>query len=314
MGWEAVSCPQCSAPLPRVALWRSVKCASCGSLITKTESVVRRDTFRKALERARRDHPATGRSIGCGGHGYELIGKMGEGGLSEVHLARRIGHMPLLATIKLSSAPEAAAIYAREAQVLDELTGTGNETARIFFSQVLPQVIFHGKVDGGFGQQALVFRHATGYWGSLAALNQRFPQGMDPRHVVWIWRRMLGTLGPLHSGGWAHGDVRPEHALVHPRDHGVRLIGWASARKGADVNARATDLMRSARIVLVLLNGTGDPDAVRGDVPAPLAELVTKASHDSDFCRAHGAQGLDVLLREAAGTAFGPPSFVPLSL
>lgn len=313
MGWVALSCPQCSAPLPRVALWRSVKCASCGSLITKTESVVMRDTFRKALERARQGHGASGSGIECGGHGYELLGKTGDGMISEVYLARRTGPMPLLATLKISSSKSAAAAYAREAEVLRELT-SWDGAAGAFFSQVLPQVITHGVVAGDSGRHALVLRYSTGYWGSLAALNQRFPQGIDPRHAVWIWRRMLGTLGPLHSRGWAHGDVRPEHALVHPRDHGVRLIGWASAQKDAGAKERAIDLRRSARVVLVLLNGINDADAVQGHVPAPLAELVTEASRDLDFCRAQGAQGLDVLLRDRARTAFGPPSFVPLSI
>lgn len=314
MGWVALSCPQCSAPLPRVALWRTVKCTSCGSLIMKTESVVMRDTFRKALERARHGHDVMGRSIVCGGWGYELRDKLGDGAISQVYHARRIGHMPLLATIKLSSDPSAAAAYAREAKVLAELSGSQDYATQVYFSQVLPRVLGHGVVDGNSGLHGLVLRHPTGYWGSLAALNHRFPEGIDPRHAVWIWRRMLGTLRPLHSAGWAHGDVRPEHALVHPRDHGVRLIGWASAGKDAGAKAQAMDLRWSARVVLVLMNGMNDGDAVHGHVPAPLAKIVTQASRDLDFCRVQGAQGLDVLLREASRTAFGPPSFVALSI
>jgi hypothetical protein len=141
-------------------------------------------------------------------------------------------------------------------------------------------------------------------------LNARFPDGIDPRHAVWLWRRMLDTLGFVHARGWSHGDVRPEHALVHPADHEVRMIGWASATRGAGASARALDLARSARVVMVLLCGAGA--AIPGRVPDGIARLVTTAGRDESFCERNGAQGIDAMLRAAALEAFGPPSFVPL--
>ncbi len=314
MAWISINCPQCSAPLPRVAIWRSVKCASCGALITRTESVVTRDSFRQALVRARHETGAAGRGIQCGGRRYQLMQTLGHGELSEVYLARRIGALPLLATIKLSSAPEAARQYAREAQMLRELQALDGGGAGAYFSQRLPEVVAQGVVEGSAGQSALVLRYPNGFWGSLAALSEHYAQGLDPRHAVWIWRRLLEVLGFIHSQGWAHGDVRPEHALVHPPDHTIRLIGWSSAQKAAGARARAADLLRAARVVLVLLQGASEAGGIPASVPADLAQLVTRASQDDDFCRTHGAQGLDVLLRAAAKAAFGPPVFVPLTV
>jgi hypothetical protein len=141
-----------------------------------------------------------------------------------------------------------------------------------------------------------------------------FAQGIDPRHAVWIWRRMLGVLGYIHAVGWAHGDVRPEHALVHPQDHGVRLIGWASALRGATARDQATDLLRSARVVLALLSGASGTGAIPSQVPEGLARLVNQAAQDEDFCREHGAEGLDNLLRAESRAAFGPSKFVPLEI
>lgn len=311
MAWSALNCPQCSAPLPRVALWRSVTCGSCGALITRSESVVARDTFRKALARAKQGSGTSGQEIRCGGQSYHLVQSLGHGEISEVYLAQRIGALPFQATLKLSSAAAAASLYAREAEVLRELQS--DSSAGAYFSQRLPEVVAEGMVEGNHGQHALVFRHPSGYWGSLAALNERYAKGLDARHAVWIWRRMLEVLGVLHSHGWAHGDVRPEHALVHPGDHGVRLIGWAAARKGVSADTQAGDLSRSARVILVLLTGTSD-QGLPSHVPAELARLVTQASQNVGFCRHHGAEGLDGLLRAAALSAFGPPSFVPLAI
>jgi hypothetical protein len=100
--------------------------------------------------------------------------------------------------------------------------------------------------------------------------------------------------------------------LVHPGDHAVRLIGWAAAQPSASPKAQATDLLRSALVVRVLLSGATDQGGVPSQVPADLAQLVMQASQDVEFCRRHSAAGLDALLRAAAKAAFGPPAFVPL--
>ncbi len=310
--WIALTCPQCGSPLPRIARWRSVNCGSCGSLITKTESIVTRDSFRQALNRARRELGGLDALL-CGAARYQLIQHLGEGEISQVYLARRVDSLPLLVTIKLSSSSKAGELYAREAQIVEELQQLDTNGAGAYFSKLLPEVIGLGAVEGDHGKQALVLRHPSGFWGSLASLNERFASGIDPRHAVWIWRRMLEVLSFIHNHGWCHGDVRPEHALVHPQDHGVRLIGWAAARKGATQAEKALDLCRSARVVQILLCGAGDrnlPDSV----PGALAQLITTASMEQEFCHSHGAESLDGLLRAQANAAFGPPAFVPLKI
>lgn len=302
MSWVALSCPQCSAPLPRVAIWRAVKCGSCGALITRNESIVTRDSFRQALNRASQGMGTAG-DIQCAGVRYQFLELLGTGEISQVYLARRIAAMPFLATIKVSSSPAAGARYAREAEVLRELHT---------ISPLLPEVVAEGPVDGDPSRHALVLPHPNGFWGSLEDLNTRFAQGIDPRHVVWIWRRMLDILRFVHAQGWSHGEVRPEHALVHPEDHGIRLISWGSAQQRASVTDQAKDLSRCARTVLVLVSGASGSGSVPNDVPAGLAKLLTRASEDEAFCRTQEAQGLDDMLRAAAHEAFGPPSFVPL--
>jgi len=311
--WVALTCPQCGAPLPRIALWRSVNCTACGSLIHKTESVVARDSFRQALNRTRQDTTGSD-EVFCGGARYQLMQTLGVGEISKVYLARRTGPQPLLVTIKLSSSSQAEALYAREAQISQELQQLDSEGAGSYYSRLLPEVIARGAVEGNHAGQALVLRHPIGYWGSLASLNERFASGIDPRHSVWIWRRMLDVLNFIHERGWLHGDVRPEHSLVHPQDHGVRLIGWSSAGKGARHEDKVADLCRSARVVQVLLCGASGSETMPGGVPTGLAQLVTKAATDHDFCRSKGAAGLDAALRVEAKAAFGPPAYVPLTV
>jgi len=54
-------------------------------------------------------------------------------------LARQIASVPLLATIKISSAPTAASLYAREAQVSQELQLLDRDGAGAYFSRLLPE-------------------------------------------------------------------------------------------------------------------------------------------------------------------------------
>ncbi|SKB07127.1 Lipopolysaccharide kinase (Kdo/WaaP) family protein [Prosthecobacter debontii] len=257
----------------------------------------------------------SGSELVCRGQSYRLSQKLGAGEISEVYLGQRLGPMPLLVTIKLSSSPEAAVHYAREATVLRALHEQATEQAGVYAARRLPVVVAQGNVEGQGARQALILRHPNGFWGSLAELNARFPQGLDPRHGVWIWRRLLDLLHFIHAQGWSHGDVRPEHALVSPQDHGARLIGWASATRTRDAAFQAHDLRRSARVIAVLMSGAGDPEAgVRRLVPAPLADLLLQASEDLAFCQIQGAMGLDHELRRVAREVFGPPTFIPLEL
>jgi serine/threonine protein kinase len=286
-----------------------VKCGFCGALVVREQSMVERERFRKAWLRAREGADFSHARVECAGHRYDLLRRLGHGEVSEVFLGLRKGSLPLLATVKLSSDAGAGEHFANEWNALAALRRLPADRFGLFFISALPEPIAIGLHEG---RQIMVLGHAGGYWGSLADLTARYPEGIDPRHAVWIWRRMLGALRAIHAAGWAHGSVRPEHALVHPRDHGVRLIGWERAGNSRDAKAQAEDLSASARIVLVLLNGGNSSGTLPSHVPRAMADLILGAAGDTAFCLQHDARVMDELLCKAAREAFGPPSFVPL--
>jgi len=136
-----------------------------------------------------------------------------------------------------------------------------------------------------------------------------------------MWRRILDMLAFAHAAGWTHGALHPAHLLVHPRDHGILLIGWAgAARAAAGSAAMARDLQQAAWAMRAMLAGAGsgagadqDPPAIPATVPAPLAKLLRRASEDAAWCATVGATGQDSLLVAAALDAFGAPAFVEFS-
>jgi serine/threonine protein kinase len=312
----ALSCPQCSAPLPRAARWRTVNCGYCGATITRGEETVERESFRAALLRANAETGGGARVVQWRGARYRVLATLGTGEHSEVLFAERLGALPERVTLKLAREPSDNDVLVREGAVLRALQDLSMPGAA-YFTRRLPQLVGVGVAEGlGDGQrQALVLRHPTGFWGSLQDVQQANPQGIDARHAVWIWRRMLEVLAFVHGAGWAHHDLSPAHALVHPRDHGVLLIGWSQARQAsgsAHATAAGRDLMQSAWTVRALLHGgaaAGEP-GLGGHTPAPLAALLRQCSEDAAFCERLGAQGIEQALSTASRESFGAPQFV----
>ena len=78
-----------------------------------------------------------------------------------------------------------------------------------------------------------------------------------------MWNRILDQLDRLKQLGDSHGDLKLEHLLVHPRDHGIAFCGWGKARLGPQ-----NDLEMSARCIASLLGKRA---------PKPLLELTQSA-------------------------------------
>lgn len=310
MNMLTLTCPQCGGALPRQALWRTVTCTYCSADVTRGEDVVHAARFREALERARSDQHGSD-TIVCGARHYRRITNLGSGDHATVMLAERTGPFKERVVLKIAHADAPSGHLEREKAVLDQMQAD-QSPGSAYFSQRLPQAIGLGNTDlAGAQQPTLVLRSPCGYWGSLADARRNYPDGIDPRHAVWMWRRVLEVLAHVHAIGFAHGKLTPEHLLVQPHDHGILIISWASARKDHKLQGR--DLAQSAwAIRSMLADGPGQPSTVRA-TPAPLAKLLERASTDSAWSAAQGAQGLNQLLGRAAREAFGPARFVHFS-
>lgn len=67
---------------------------------------------------------------------------------------------------------------------------------------------------------------------SLAEIRDAYPGGIDARDMAWMIRRAFEGIGWVHYAGFVHGAMLPEHVLVHPLEHGARLVGWSYAVRG----------------------------------------------------------------------------------
>jgi hypothetical protein len=299
--FQSLNCPQCGGILPRQAIWRTVACPYCDATVTRSDSIVDVARYHEALHRFQND-PA-GQDVRCGERRYRTIRHLYIGASSRVMLARRCGRLGEHVVLKYADAVK----LGRERDILRQLQAD-TSPGSAYFSQRLPESVALG--PDGNGGTVHVLRHPPGYWGSLAEVHRLNGTGLDARHVVWMWRRVLEALAHVHSIGWSHGAVSLEHMLVHPADHGVFMIGWSGAKRAGD---QSRDLVQSAWSMRALLAGQragDDAPALPASVPAPLAQLLQRACSDARWLRAQGAAGLHYEVTSAAAAAFGPPRFL----
>lgn len=313
MNYDICICPQCGAPLPRQARWRSVICTYCQTEVTLSEHIVPAARFKEAYQRSRAG--AMENTIACNGERYKVLLPLGQGETARIMLAQRLGALHEQVIIKLGLSQATPGRLRQEAEVLQQLQAL-NHTGSAYFSQRLPQPVGYGPVEdtGGVIGEALLLRSPSGYWGSLADVHRYYPDGIEPCHAIWIWRRILETLDYIHEAGWSHGRLSPDHLLVQPADHGILLIGWAEAGRNKSIaQSIARDLVQSAWTIRSLLHGGGDESPIKASTPEPLAVLLKRASEDGDWCASVGASGIDQALQTAAHAIFGAPRFIHFS-
>ena len=256
---------------------------------------------------------------------WRLLERVAFGHGTDVFRVERATRLSERAVAKLLRAPEDEALLRNEQAVLAELEASDARGAD-YFSTLLPQRIAFGRVEGGRepGRLVALFRDAPGFAHTLADVGRAYPQGIDSRHLIWLWRRALELLGWVHQSGWVHAAVLPSHVLVDAREHGVRLVGWSCAARpgsplaaiagesealyptellaGAGISARS-DLTMLARALLSCAAATG--------MPAELARLLEAEARGEGGA---DAAALHEKLRAVARRCFGDPAFVKLEM
>ena len=162
---------------------------------------------------------------------------------------------------------------------------------------------------------------------SLAEVARRRPDGLDPRDVAWMWRRLLVALGLSHRAGVVHGAVLPEHVLIEPTEHGVVLVDWcysvvdsmdhvpAVVPRYADwyppevhkrqIPGPGTDIAMATRCMTALM---GDR------APAPLLAFAAGCTLPSPGARPDDAWRLLAELDDVLERLYGARTFRPLHL
>ncbi len=140
----------------------------------------------------------------------------------------------------------------------------------------------------------------------------KFPDGIEPKHAWWIFRRLLLTLWMSHLHGYVHGAVTPDHVLVFPQAHGLVLLDWTCAAKieeehvpalspayeafyppetlRREVALPATDLFMAAATAIYLLGGDPARRQIPRAVPGTIAQALLDCLHPNPARRPQDAE------------------------
>ena len=297
MPLSTLTCPACGGPVtPTTA--GVVTCVYCSRALLGAADA----SWEMRMARREEDDTLDARPwCRVDGHKFLVRAQLGVGESSDVFFGER-EHPTELVVIKVWREVGADHPFGEQWKRLLALAKSECPLAPVM-TTLLPQLVVAGELKSRRreGLPALVTRWRSGYQHTLLDVKRAYPAGIDARTAVWIWRRLLDLLSWIHENGVVHANVRPEHVLVHPRDHGAVLIGWSHAVLVGKGPSTTDDLVASAETLRSVL---GDA------VPSPIQSVLDAAKKGLET----DAATLSAKVKDAAREVFGPPKYHPFTM
>ncbi len=227
---------------------------------------------------ARDAHLASGTTPAAIGS-YQILGRLGAGGLGEVFRARDTVHGR---TVALKVVPAAVSADPVRAASLKKLAAALSNVSHPGLAELY---------ECGEAERELFL--ASEYVPGQTLVEVTAGRGLHPRRATGIALEIVEALAALHAAGLTHGDLRPDNIVITPKGH-AKLIDPALAPFTAGGAIRATagarlgGLPASAAPVLRYLapeQAAGERMDARGDLFALGSVLHEMLTGESPFDR-----------------------------
>jgi hypothetical protein len=259
---------------------------------------------------------------------YTLLNFLAAGDVADVYFAAGEDRGYIL---KVSRVPEGAALLENERTALATvLASAGDTTYRKYFPTLAESFRGRDMID----KRVNVFLHEPGFY-TLEQVKARYPDGLDGRHLAWIYKRLLTALGFHHRQNLVHGAVLPCHVLLHAANHGLQVVGWGQAVEAgqtiAAVSARyrdwyppevsahrpataETDLFLAARCLIYLAGGDPLTERMPDAVPKGMQRFFQASLLKGQAMRPDDAWALHEEFDDLLRGLYGPPRFIELPM
>ncbi len=187
--------------------------------------------------------PSGGRKIVVDGVSYTIGQQVHMGEHSTLYAAyfpHDGGHAKAL--VRVANTEHDNPFLNNEIRILDRLHRKVADK-ELGYWRYLPYVL--GRFQAG-NRNGIIYRWFEGVTATNIRFNRLHKDGLDQRHMVWIYDRMINLLGFAHNRGIVHGRIEPDRLLVRPSNHNVMLTGWGQAvYKPAVTGERVVSLSES---------------------------------------------------------------------
>jgi hypothetical protein len=255
---------------------------------------------------------------------YVVLRRLAVGDLADVHLAEADGRHYVLKIPRFRAGCRLIEREARHLKAMDKRCGDRR------YREYLPRLVETFTVPGSDGdRQANVFAYHEGFY-TLEQIRRRHPDGLDARHLAWIFKRMLAVVGFSAVCGLVHGALVPPHVLIHAENHGLQLLDWIHAvRVGqplvfvptayrqwypSEALAKksvspATDLFLAAKCLIYVAGGDPVAEQWPESVPMPMQRFLNTCLFPSPRMRPQDAWQLHEEFDALLVRLFGAPRY-----
>lgn len=204
------------------------------------------------------------------------------------------------------------------------------------FFRYFPQLIDSFVLKNGKSNRQVNVMPMYSEYRSIADILRAYPSGIDFRDMVWMFKRTLVGLGYAHRQGIVHGAIIPPHILIHPVEHGAKIIDWCYSVSGKgrikaispdyktyyapeifkkENVSGATDIYMAAKCALSLIGGNVENNSMPDSVPEQIQNFLKGCLFLSQSKRPSDAWGVhdefNNLLKKVVGKSKYRPFNIP---
>jgi len=165
--------------------------------------------------------------IEANGRRYTLTQRVASGDLCELYTGYLGDSLLDLQLFKVTRDGSNNDLAEAEARVLGKLYPPAAKEEKFF--RFLPKMSDSFIISGpGYQRRVNVMSWFPQHRG-LDEVLRVFPDGIDFRDMIWMFKRILHGIGHAHANNVIHGAILPPHVMIHPIDHGAKLVDWSYA-------------------------------------------------------------------------------------
>lgn len=154
---------------------------------------------------------------------YKIVRLLQDNGVQE-RIAVTYDNGNNQAFVVIAKTPGDNDLMRRYASVASMLRDSVEPEYKDFFPRFIETLTLGSGSDARAG---LVYSFPIEGFYSLREVAEDYPEGINGRDAVWIFKRILVALGNVHDIETIHGAVNLDSVFIHPAEHGLVLDNWA---------------------------------------------------------------------------------------